>query len=131
MIQFVPAVKLVFKRWNDFDGRSSRSEYWWFALFCAIVNFTIGVISGVFGDGLGNILSVIFGLGAFIPCIALGLRRLHDTDRSGWWLLIGLVPLVGFVVLVYFFIQKGTEGTNRFGKDPLVGQPVKTVDPIA
>ena len=62
------------------------------------------------------VLSDIYSLAVLLPSLAVGVRRLHDTDRSGWWLLIGLVPLIGFIVLIVFFVQKGTEKENRFGK---------------
>ncbi len=120
--QFVPTVKTVFSRWKDFDGRSARSEYWLFALFCVITNFLVGIIAGVLGDTLGSIVSLIVSLGLFVPSLSVAVRRLHDTDRSGWWFLIALIPILGLLVFIYFAVQKGTTGPNRFGADPLAGR---------
>ena len=69
----------------------------------------------------GGILSILWALGNFLPSLAVGVRRLHDTDRSGWWLLIAFIPLIGAIVLLVFFCTRGTPGPNRFGNDPLGG----------
>lgn len=114
---FADAVKTVFSRYATFSGRAGRPEFWFFALFCFIVNIVIGII-GMFADTVSTILSIIFALGTIIPSIAVGARRLHDTDRSGWWQLIGIVPIVGIIVLIVFYVLKGTDGANRFGAGP-------------
>lgn len=131
---FVEAVKSVYRRFLDFGGRACRSEYWWFVLFNVLVAIVVGIVEVALGLGSGMMmagnggmsaafaggpLSIIWMLINIIPGIAVGIRRLHDTDRSGWWLLIGLVPLVGGIVLLVFFCSKGTTGPNRFGPDPL------------
>lgn len=106
------AVKLFFSNYIKFEGRSNRGEYWWAFLAIIIISFVLGLIDGMLGI---MVLGTVFSLATLIPGIAIGVRRLHDIDKSGWWLLIGLIPVVGFLVLIYFFIQKPTPGPNRFG----------------
>lgn len=109
---------MVWKRAFDFSGRSRRKEYWMFFLFYFIIYIALMVLDMVLGLGF---LALVFALAALIPNIAVGIRRLHDTDRSGWWLLLGFVPIVG-LVLIYFFVLEGTKGDNRFGPDPKAGE---------
>lgn len=119
---------LPYKRYVDFSGRSQRKEYWMFVLFTAVVSLLIdGTLGGTWSvlTGLrhapsmaGSLLGGIFGLVNLLPTLAVAVRRLHDTDRSGWWLLIGLIPLIGSLILLWFFISDGTPGPNRFGDDP-------------
>ncbi|RYF92774.1 MAG: DUF805 domain-containing protein [Caulobacteraceae bacterium] len=114
------------RKYADFNGRARRSEYWLFWLFSTVVSLILTFLGGlIFGAadpsnpfGGANLLSVIWSLGILIPSLAVGVRRLHDTDRSGWWLLIILVPLIGIIVLIIFFVLDGTPGTNKFGPDP-------------
>ncbi|MEM8618046.1 MAG: DUF805 domain-containing protein [Pseudomonadota bacterium] len=121
------AVRLFFNRYTDFQGRSRRSEYWWVQLFFLIINIAVMVVMGVLGAlgdvgmmlaGLVYIALLLFSLGCLIPGIAVGFRRLHDTDRTAWWLLIALVPLIGPIVLLVFFVMPGTVGPNTYGPDP-------------
>lgn len=122
-MEFWPAVKSAFNRYFDFSARSSRSEYWWFYLFCLLVNaFLLIVDADSYSDAGFVVLAGIFNLAIFIPSLAVSVRRLHDTDRSGWWLLIALIPLVGFIVLLIWSCTRGTSGDNRFGPDPLAWQ---------
>ncbi|WP_409432573.1 DUF805 domain-containing protein [Litorimonas sp. RW-G-Af-16] len=117
---FVEAVKSGFARYVDFSGRSSRSEYWYWTLFTFVVSLALSFLTGmveIFG-----IVSMIFSLGTLIPSIAVGVRKLHDIDKSGWWLLIAFIPLLGALYLIYLFVQRGTVGPNRFGPDPLNDQ---------
>jgi uncharacterized membrane protein YhaH (DUF805 family) len=111
------------RRYAEFSGRSQRKEYWMFTLFIFIVSIVVGIIEGILGintmvGGVYGPLTVLLLLGTLIPSIAVGIRRLHDTDRSGWWLLIALVPLIGAIVLLVFYVTDGTPGPNRFGPDP-------------
>ncbi|ARE41894.1 Integral membrane protein [Rhodovulum sp. P5] len=116
------AVKTVLSKYATFSGRAPRGEYWWWVLFVFIVLFITGMIDAVIfapmtggGPDAGQPLSFLVSLGLLLPNLAVGVRRLHDIDKSGWWLLIGLIPILGALVLIYFFVQKGTEGGNRFG----------------
>lgn len=112
----------VLKKYADFSGRARRKEYWYFALFNLIITFILGMIDGFTGSfstkaGIG-ILGGIYMLAVLIPSISVSVRRLHDTDRSGWWLLIGLIPLIGFIVLLVFMVQDSKPGQNEFGSNP-------------
>ena len=121
---FQDAVKTCISKYIDFSGRAPRSEYWWFVLFIVIGSIVFGFLDGLlFGGGPESIgiFGPIFSLATIIPTLAVGARRLHDIDRTGWWLLVGLIPIIGTIILLVFFIQKGTEGPNRFGPDPLAG----------
>lgn len=116
---FTEAVRsVIVERYADFQGRSPRSELWWFVLFYAIVGLVIGAISTV-SDVLGGVLNLVVSLGLLVPSIAVSIRRLHDTDRTGWWILLGLIPVIGTIILIVFYVQRGTDGDNRFGPDPL------------
>ena len=96
---FQESVKVCFAKYADFQGRASRSEYWWFVLFILLVSAAASVISPK--------LSALFTLATLLPSIAAATRRLHDTNRNGWWQLIVLVPVVGFIVLLVFLAQEG------------------------
>ncbi|WP_447905640.1 DUF805 domain-containing protein [Stenotrophomonas sepilia] len=107
-------------RYAQFTGRAGRSEFWWFQLFIMIISIPLYLLSFYAGySGSQGLALVVTGLGvvmwlAFVlPSIAATIRRLHDTDRSGWWLLLGFVPFVSLVLLV--FLLPGTPGGNRFG----------------
>lgn len=118
MSWFVEALK----KYAVFSGRSRRKEYWYFVLFVALISIALGIIDGLIGAydrsaGVG-LLSSIFSLAILIPSIAVSVRRLHDIDRSGWWVLISLVPLIGFIVLIVFHVQDSTPGSNRYGPNP-------------
>ena len=109
------------QKYADFSGRAPRAEYWWFYLFYFVVLMFAMIVDSLIGSHLAlnyGFASVLVGLGFFIPTLAAGIRRLHDTDHSGWWLLIALVPLIGAIVLIVFFVSGGTAGPNRFGDDP-------------
>jgi uncharacterized membrane protein YhaH (DUF805 family) len=111
------------KNYAVFSGRSRRREYWYFVLFNIIVGIVLGWIDALLGTrssyyaGAG-LLSGIYGLAVLIPTLAVSVRRLHDIDRSGWWILIGLVPLLGVIVLLVFALLEGTPGDNRYGPNP-------------
>lgn len=109
---------VIVEHYATFSGRARRAEYWWFALFSLLVSIALGIV-GESSDTLGDLLQIVIGLGLLIPSLAVQVRRLHDIDRTGWWLLIGLVPLIGWIVLLIFYVQRGTEGDNRFGPDPI------------
>ncbi len=111
----------VLKNYAVFSGRARRKEYWFFTLISSVVVVFFSVIDNQMGWKLGEdagFLGTLYGVAVIVPSIAVTVRRLHDTDRSGWWILIGLIPLVGVIVLLVFLILKGNEGDNRFGPDP-------------
>ncbi len=111
----------VLRKYTVFEGRARRKEYWIFALISALILIFLSLIDEMTGwkvwDDEG-VLSLVYSIAVFVPTLAVVVRRLHDTDRSGWWVLIALIPLVGAIVLLVFLILKGNEGDNRFGPDP-------------
>ncbi|MEN3977285.1 DUF805 domain-containing protein [Emcibacter sp. SYSU 3D8] len=118
-MDFQTAVRTVLQqKYADFTGRAPRSEYWWWVLAYMIVYIGAAIVGSILGR-IGNFLPMLVVLAVIVPTIAVGVRRLHDLDKSGWWLLIGLVPFVGALILIYFFVQRGTAGPNQFGEDPL------------
>lgn len=102
---FGESISTCFRKYAAFDGRASRSEYWWFVLFTFIASAATGIIS--------EALSALFSLAVLLPSLAVGARRLHDTDRSGWFLLLWFIPILGWLVLIFWAIQDGKE-PNRF-----------------
>ena len=134
-MSFSNAVKAYFLKWNDFRTRSSRSEYWWATIFVVLASYPVGgVIGGLIGFtfalvGFSESATLIALLIAMLPVqlfiitasTCLVIRRLHDVDRSGWWYLI-IFTIVGTIPLFIWYCTKGTEGDNRFGKDPLQQQ---------
>jgi uncharacterized membrane protein YhaH (DUF805 family) len=114
----------VLKKYARFDGRAGKKEYWYFSLFSFIIIVVLSVIdmmTGTFNDTVGlGLLSGIYTLAVLIPSIAVTVRRLHDTDRSGWWMLIN-ATLIGVIVFLVFTAQDGTPGDNQYGSNPKVG----------
>jgi len=124
------------KKYATFEGRARRTEYWYFMLFYFLAFVAFAIVDGVTGTldeeaGIG-LLSGLFVLATLIPTIAVLVRRLHDTDRSGWWALLNLVPLVGGLVLLVFTVLDSQPGANRFGPNPKgilgAGTPSPIVD---
>lgn len=142
---FQESVKTVLsKKYATFEGRATRSEYWWYTLFCIIVamvclffGLVLGTLfggaavlqdadraldMGVAGLGIGFLIGyvilLIFGLATLIPSIAVSVRRLHDSGHSGWWYLICFVPYVGSLVLLIFMLLEGQPGDNKYGPAP-------------
>ena len=114
----------VLRKYTVFSGRARRKEFWMFFLFSALITIFLTVIDEFMGwkfelsgDNLG-FLSTLYYIAVIIPYLAVVFRRLHDTDRSGWWFLIAFIPIVGVIVLLVFLILDGTRGDNRFGADP-------------
>ena len=104
--------KVVLENYTNFTGRARRAEFWWYFLANVIISIVLNVIDLAIGFQL---LTLIYGLAVLLPGIAVGIRRLHDTDKSGWWLLIGLIPLVGIIVLIVFWATDGQPGPNQYG----------------
>lgn len=102
---FGDSIKTCFTKYADFTGRASRSEYWWFVLFIVLASIVLSMVT--------PLLSGLFSLATLLPSIAAAARRLHDTDKSGWWQLIGLIPLLGWIVIIVLLAQEAKE-PNRF-----------------
>jgi uncharacterized membrane protein YhaH (DUF805 family) len=122
------------RQYADFGGRARRTEFWMFVLVNLVISIVLGIIDSAIGTanfyasgGMASyspgVLGTIYGLAVLIPSIAVTVRRLHDTDRSGWWFLIQLIPFVGSIVLLVFVCLDGTPGPNRFGADPKLEVP--------
>lgn len=112
----------VLKKYAVFNGRARRKEYWYFFLFNTIIGIVLAVVDGMTGTldpevGIG-LLGGIYALAVMIPGIAVSVRRLHDTGRTGWWLLIVLIPLIGAIVLLVFMVQDSKPEQNQYGKNP-------------
>jgi len=114
MVNFPDAIKLGFQRYVDFKGRSSRAEYWWWTLFTFLGGFGLAGLGSLIGDI--DSLQTLFGLGVLIPGIAVGVRRLHDLGKSGWWLLLVLAILIGWIILLIWFVKTGTSDPNQYGQ---------------
>ena len=113
---FGEAIRSGFDHYVKFDGRASRPAFWWWVLFVLLVDVAANLIDLAIG---APIFSSIVGLGLLLPNLSVSIRRLHDTNRSGWWILIGLIPLIGWIVLLVFYLQQSDSGENRFGPPPV------------
>jgi len=112
----------VLRKYATFTGRARRKEYWFFTLFNLLIMLVLSIIDGMIGlysieAGLG-VLSGIYTLAVLIPSLAVTVRRLHDIGRSGWWLLIAFIPLIGALILLIFTVLDSKPGSNQYGPDP-------------
>lgn len=103
------------RQYADFSGRARRKEYWMFTLVSVMISVVLAILDSVLTTGF---LGLLYALAVLLPSLAVGARRLHDTGRSGWWQLIGIIPLVGAVVLIVFFAAEGERQPNAYGPDP-------------
>jgi uncharacterized membrane protein YhaH (DUF805 family) len=121
-MNFTQAISSGFNRYADFTGRASRSEFWFWVLFTWLASLVGSVFDvALFGYQFAAVASPISGvvsLALLVPSLAVGARRLHDIDRTGWWQLLGLTG-IGFILLLIWWCLRGTLGSNRFGSDPL------------
>jgi len=115
---FGSSVALCFNRYTQFDGRAPRAEYWYFVLFMVLVEIGAAILDGALFNG-NPIFYTIAILVFLLPGLAVAVRRLHDRDQSGWWVCLALIPLIGSIILLVWFVSPGTRGPNRFGPDPL------------
>ena len=125
-MNMMTAVKTALTKYATFNGRATRPEYWWWILAMIILFTVLGLIDGAviapllgfeaFDPEADQPVSFIASLGLLLPNLAVSARRLHDTDRSAWWLLLGLIPVIGTLVLLVFYVLRGTDGPNRFGE---------------
>lgn len=110
------------EKYAVFSGRARRSEYWYFLLFYLLIYIFLAFVDGMMGTFSAQsqigLLSGVFVLGMLIPSLSVAVRRLHDTDHSGWWLLISLIPIIGAIVLLVFTVQDSQASSNRFGLNP-------------
>jgi uncharacterized membrane protein YhaH (DUF805 family) len=106
---FSESIQTCFTKYADFNGTATRSEYWWFILFLWVASMLINFFGG-------SVLSFVFSIGTLVPSIAVGARRLHDTDRSGWLQLLWFIPVIGWILLIVWMAQEGK--SNRYGVPP-------------
>jgi uncharacterized membrane protein YhaH (DUF805 family) len=131
----------VLKKYAVFDGRATRPEYWWFTLISTIISVVLRL---VIGGTAGQSLSAIYGLAVLLPALGVGIRRLHDTNHSGWWLLIALLPIIGWIWIIILLATDSDDGPNRYGYpagedapggaasprfDAATGRPITGYDP--
>lgn len=120
----------VLKKYTVFDGRARRSEYWMFFLVNLIVIILLSIIdSAVLGAKEYGILASLYSLGTLLPNIAVTIRRLHDTNKSGWWILIGLIPILGAIILIVFLATDSNPIANQYGPNPKAGNDSSVVPP--
>ncbi|MGF1661339.1 MAG: DUF805 domain-containing protein [Kineosporiaceae bacterium] len=123
-MSFPESIRTVLTKYAVFTGRARRSEYWWFALFLFLLQIVTSIVDNVAGTTVGEgvtgtgVITSLVGLALLLPSLGVQIRRLHDTGRSGWWVLIGLIPLVGAIVLIVFSVQDGHPGENAHGPNP-------------
>ena len=112
----------VLKKYAVFSGRARRKEFWMFVLVNFVITLVLGFIDNVAGlagsSGSYGVLSGLYALAVLLPTLGVSIRRLHDTNRSGWWLLIALIPLIGLIVLIIFYVKEGDPGQNQYGPNP-------------
>lgn len=118
----------VLKNYAVFKGRSGRAEFWYFVLFNFIVSVVLSIISSIIGDQK-NILGNLYSLAVFVPSLAVSMRRLHDIGKSGWWTLLGLLPIIGWIWLVVLTVGKSDPAGNKYGGAPVATTPVSTPNP--
>ncbi|RQR49382.1 DUF805 domain-containing protein [Burkholderia sp. Bp9002] len=123
-MNFTDAIQSVFNQYARFDGRARRAEYWYFALLTFFVSIACQLVTMVDGNAttialLLSIVAALISLALIVPSISVTVRRLHDIGRSGWFLLIALIPIVGSIILLVWMCSRGNDGPNRFGPDPL------------
>lgn len=106
----------VLKKYAMFSGRADRQEFWMFTLISFLISIVLAVVDAALGTS--PLLGALYSLAVLLPSLAVGVRRLHDTDRTGWWLLIGLIPIVGAIVLLVFLASAGKSHDNAYGPNP-------------
>ena len=116
-MSFVDAIKSGFTQYVGFAGRARRSEFWYFYLFTILATIVASILQRALTNSQNGIITAIVGLAIVLPSLAVAVRRLHDTSRSGWWLLIGLIPVVGTIILIVFWVQD-SHGDNQYGPSP-------------
>lgn len=123
-MSFGTAVSTVFSKYVGFQGRARRSEYWWWILFSILVGIVCGILDSFVDPPVAGqmfhtgYIADLAQLALFLPSLAVAIRRLHDTDRSGWWYLLVFAIIIGWIILIIWFCQKGTAGSNKYGPDP-------------
>jgi uncharacterized membrane protein YhaH (DUF805 family) len=122
-MNFSEAITSGFQNYFNFSTRAQRSAYWYWVLFAVLASIVATLIDmAVFSRSEYSPINILANLALFLPGLAVAVRRLHDIDRSGWWILLFLIPIVGAIILIIWFCSGGTDGANRFGPNPLAGR---------
>lgn len=114
-MNFLQAIEAGFMNYANFTGRASRSEFWFFSLFIFLGNIVVVILAGILDV---DVLKSVWDLAILVPSISVAVRRLHDTDKSGWWILLPFT-IIGIIPYLIWLVQKGNDNENRFGADPL------------
>jgi len=122
---FSEAVKDGFDHYTKFSGRAARPAYWWWFLFAILVGIGANIIDAIIGTF--GVISGLVGLALLLPGLSVSIRRLHDINRSGWWILIFIIPIVGFILWLVWFLREGDPGENKYGPPPVAGVPAPGV----
>ena len=120
-VRFFDAIKKALNNFKDYNGRSRRSEFWFWVLAVLLIGFLVGIISvllSIIHKVIGLIVIILFSLLVFIISLPLGIRRLHDMGKVGWFIFLGLIPIVGQIVLIYFYCQDSQKEKNQWGESP-------------
>jgi uncharacterized membrane protein YhaH (DUF805 family) len=124
-MDFMTAVRTCFSKYVDFSGRARRSEFWYFVLFTFLVGIVTNIVDAILGTdydtGSGGLISTVVSLGLLLPSVAVAVRRLHDIDKSGWWILIGIIPIVGWIIVIIWYCTDTKPGDNQYGPNPKDG----------
>jgi uncharacterized membrane protein YhaH (DUF805 family) len=121
-------LKVVRDNYANFQGRARRQEYWMYALINLMIVLVLGIFDTLLFSSGNNFISGIYSLAVLVPGIAVSVRRLHDTDRSGWWLLLVLIPIIGIIILLVLMCIEGNSASNRFGTNPKAGITLNSDD---
>lgn len=123
---FKESITTCLTKYAVFTGRAPRSEYWWFLVGQLVAGFIVGFIAGFLGLVLGvghslsNLASIVLTIGLFLPALGVAIRRLHDIGKSGWWYLLVFIPIIGWLLLLYWFVQPSVSETNEYGEAPVL-----------
>ena len=117
---FTDAIRSGFENYGKFEGRASRAAYWWWFLFAILANVAGGILDAILGT---NFVRILVAVALFVPGLSVAVRRLHDIDRSGWWIFLILIPLIGFIVLLIWYLREGDPADNQYGPPPVTGAP--------
>lgn len=115
---FSQAIPTVFRKYATFTGRADRSEYWWFALANFVIGVVLGTLYSLSGVAIFNWVDMLYGLFALIPSLAVCVRRLHDVNKCGWWIFISLIPLIGWIWIIWLLATPSYPETNQYGPVP-------------
>ncbi|MGB0697275.1 MAG: DUF805 domain-containing protein [Rhodospirillaceae bacterium] len=115
---FGEAISTCFGKYATFTGRARRSEFWYFNLFYFLVSFPAAFISDFFGESIGGLVNLVIALGLMLPSLSVGVRRLHDIGKSGWWFLLWVIPIIGWIVLIVWWIKDSDPTENIHGPSP-------------